>query len=246
MHKSFSFLILNLKWNSQYGLESLSDHCAGQNDQQKSHSAHFPFQQDLTTSCTFIAALGFSPAIHFICTLFKDRATRWSILSMRSICCGDLFFPVFHASEPLMVISAWMLSLTAPCDGCKWSQCKPFISPSLIRTYLYAWQWEKSTLCTTSGGGVQCAGMRNVMKQTPHITITDHRVCCCDCTLCRCRRQVTITGVGGFSRAIHGSVVRTFPHAVKCWHVRRAQLTISAHKVSPALPLELQNRSKMF
>lgn len=143
IHKYFSFLILNLKWNSQYGLESLSDHCAGQNDQQKSRSAHFPFQQDLTTSCTFIATLSFSPAIRFICTLFKDRATRRSILSMRSICCGDLFFPVFHASEPLMVISVWMLSLTAPCDGCKWSQHKPFISPSLIRTYLYAWQWEK-------------------------------------------------------------------------------------------------------
>lgn len=51
--------------------------------------------------------------------------------------------------------------------------------------------------------------------------------CHCDGILCRCRQWAAILG-GTIPHAMLGSVVRTFPHAVKCWHVRRKQLTITA------------------
>lgn len=147
---------------------------------------------------------------------YREHLPQWFVLSCR-------------ASLHIMVISADALSLAVPCN----------ISLSPFRST----DWSLM-LCTRSGSCVRCTRMINcVLVENilqPRTTMVSGRIAAqgkikgrhCDSILCRCRRwqwqwRAAILG-GKIPHAMHSSIVRTFPHAVKCWHVRRKQLTITA------------------
>lgn len=72
---------------------------------------------------------------------YREHLLQWFVLSC-------------WASLHIMVISADVLSLAAPCNTCKWNGCKsPFRSTD----------WSLM-LCTRSGSCVRCTGMINVLK----------------------------------------------------------------------------------